>query len=72
MSIPAAIYARVSSDRQREQATIASQTAALHAYAAAHDYTVPAAWVCEDDGYSVRPYWTPTRATPPNIAPDAM
>ena len=52
MSIPAAIYARVSSDRQREQATIASQTTALQAYAAAHGYVVPPAWVFEDDGYS--------------------
>ena len=52
MSIPAAIYARVSSDRQREQETIASQTTALQAYAEAHGYAVPAAWVCEDDGYS--------------------
>ena len=52
MSIPAAIYARVSSDRQREQETIASQTAALKAYADAHDYAVPPAWVFEDDGYS--------------------
>ncbi len=33
---PAAIYARVSSDRQKEQHTIASQTAALQAYAQAH------------------------------------
>jgi site-specific DNA recombinase len=52
MSTPAAMYARVSSDRQREQATITSQTAALRAYAEAHDYVVPAAWVFEDDGYS--------------------
>ena len=52
MSIPAAIYARVSSDRQREQETIASQTAALQAYADAHGYAVPRAWVFEDDGYS--------------------
>ena len=34
MSTPAAIYARVSSDHQREQETIASQTMALKAYAA--------------------------------------
>ena len=40
MSKPAVIYARVSSDRQREQDTIASQIAALQAYAAAHDYVV--------------------------------
>ena len=33
MSQPAAMYARVSSDRQREQETIASQTAALQAFA---------------------------------------
>jgi site-specific DNA recombinase len=52
MSTPAAIYARVSSDRQREQATIASQTAALQTYAAAQGYVVPPAWVFEDDGYS--------------------
>ncbi|MBI4264786.1 MAG: recombinase family protein [Acidobacteria bacterium] len=52
MSIPAAIYARVSSDRQREQETISSQTEALQAYAAEHGYGVPAEWVFEDDGYS--------------------
>jgi site-specific DNA recombinase len=52
MGTPAAIYARVSSDRQREQETITSQTAALQAYAAAHGYVVPPAWVFEDDGYS--------------------
>jgi site-specific DNA recombinase len=52
MSKPAALYARVSSDRQREQETIASQTGALQAYAAAHDYLVPREWVFEDDGYS--------------------
>ena len=33
----AAIYARVSSDRQKEEQTIASQTSALRAYAAAHE-----------------------------------
>jgi len=52
MSTPAAIYARGSSDRQREQETITSQTAALRAYAATHDDAVPPAWVFEDDGYS--------------------
>ncbi len=52
MSTSAAIYARVSSDRQREQETISSQTAALQAYAAEHGYVVPAEWVFEDDGYS--------------------
>src|SRR5246500_2698497 len=48
----AAIYARVSSDRQREQNTIASQTALLLEYAKAHDCVVPKEWIFEDDGYS--------------------
>src|SRR5215831_15247341 len=52
MSKPAAIYARVSSDRQKENQTIASQTAALQEYAVAHGYLVPAEWVFEDEGYS--------------------
>jgi site-specific DNA recombinase len=52
MSQPAAIYARVSSDRQKEQRTIASQTAALREYAATHGYTVPPEWVFQDEGYS--------------------
>jgi site-specific DNA recombinase len=52
MSRPAAIYARVSSDRQKENHTIASQTAALKEHAHAHDYLVPAEWVFEDEGYS--------------------
>jgi site-specific DNA recombinase len=52
MSTSAAIYARVSSDRQREQETISSQTAALQTYAAEHGYVVPPAWIFEDDGYS--------------------
>jgi site-specific DNA recombinase len=52
MSKPAAIYARVSSDRQKENQTIASQTAALQEYAVAHGYMVPGEWVFEDEGYS--------------------
>ncbi len=52
MNKPAAIYARVSSDRQKENQTIASQTAALKEYAETHGYLVPAEWVFEDDGYS--------------------
>jgi len=48
----AAIYARVSSDRQKENHTIASQTAALQEYAEANGYKVPAEWVFEDEGYS--------------------
>src|SRR5437899_2926808 len=52
MNRPAAIYARVSLDRQKENQTIASQTAALIEYAESHGYLVPAGWVFEDDGYS--------------------
>ena len=48
----AAIYARVSSDRQKEEQTIASQTSALRAYAAEHQYVVPDGWVFEDEGWS--------------------
>ena len=48
----AAIYARVSSDKQREENTIASQTAALIAFAGEHQFEVPREWVFEDDGYS--------------------
>ncbi len=52
MNKPAAIYARVSSDRQKENQTITSQTAALKECANAHGYLAPAEWVFEDDGYS--------------------
>jgi len=48
----AAIYARVSSDQQREANTIASQTALLIEFARTHDLEVPKEWVFEDDGYS--------------------
>ena len=48
----AAIYARVSSEQQREENTIASQTAALIDFAKSHDLEVPAEWVFEDEGYS--------------------
>ena len=52
MNKTAAIYARVSSDRQKENHTIASQTAALKEYAAGNGYSVPPEWVFEDEGYS--------------------
>jgi site-specific DNA recombinase len=52
MKKQAALYARVSSERQKDQKTIASQTALLREYAQAHDYVVPADWVFEDEGYS--------------------
>ena len=48
----AAIYARVSSARQKEQETIVSQTQALRAHAGQLGLDVPAEWVFEDDGYS--------------------
>jgi len=48
----AAIYARVSSARQKKDETIGSQTAALREYAAAAGLAVPEQWVFEDDGHS--------------------
>src|SRR5208283_1128792 len=48
----AAIYARVSSDQQREEHTIASQTAALIEFAKSHELEVPKEWIFEDEGYS--------------------
>src|SRR5580693_1443220 len=47
-----AIYARVSSEQQREEHTIASQTAALIEFARNQDLEVPKEWVFEDEGYS--------------------
>ena len=48
----AGIYARVSSEQQREERTIASQTAALIEFARSHDLDVPKEWVFEDAGCS--------------------
>jgi len=48
----AAIYARVSSEQQREENTIASQTASLVEFAKSHGLEVPQEWVFEDEGYS--------------------
>src|ERR1700723_3164391 len=47
-----AIYARVSSEQQREENTIASQTASLLEFAKNQDLEVPKEWVFEDEGYS--------------------
>jgi site-specific DNA recombinase len=47
-----AIYARVSSEQQREENTIASQTASLIEFANQHELEVPKEWVLEDEGYS--------------------
>ena len=48
----AAIYARVSSARQKKDETIGSQTAALREHAAHNGLDVPAGWVFEDEGHS--------------------
>ena len=47
-----AIYARVSSARQKEQQTIGSQTAALRAHAGRLGLDVPPQWVFCDEGHS--------------------
>jgi site-specific DNA recombinase len=48
----AAIYARVSSARQKKDQTIASQTAALRAHAEQLAVELPEEWVFEDEGHS--------------------
>ncbi len=48
----AAIYARVSSARQKKDQTIGSQTQALRDHAAQHRLEVPPEWVFEDEGHS--------------------
>ena len=48
----AAIYARVSSARQKKDETIGSQTAALREHAAQARLDVPEDWVFEDEGHS--------------------
>ena len=47
-----ALYARVSSERQEQQGTIASQLDALMRWAREQDHDVVDAYVCVDDGYS--------------------
>ena len=49
---PVAIYARVSSERQKEQETIGSQTAALLEHARNQNWMVPNEWRFADEGYS--------------------
>ena len=48
----AAIYARVSSARQKKDETIGSQTAALREHAAQARLDVPEDWIFEDEGHS--------------------
>jgi DNA invertase Pin-like site-specific DNA recombinase len=50
--VNAAIYARVSSARQKKDETIGSQTQALREYAGRSRLDVPEGWVFEDEGYS--------------------
>src|SRR5260370_37353255 len=50
--ISAAIYARVSSARQKKDETIGSQTAALREHAAGNGLEGPEGWVFEDEGHS--------------------
>ena len=49
---PAAIYARVSSDRQKEEHTIGSQILALMDYARNEACTVAEEWIFKAEGYS--------------------
>ena len=48
----AAIYARVSSDRQKEEHTIGSQILALSEYAQDEGITVAEQWIFKDEAYS--------------------
>src|SRR6266542_2400195 len=50
MNQPAAMYAGMSSDRQKENHPLASQPAALVEYAQTHGYSVPPEWVFPDEG----------------------
>jgi site-specific DNA recombinase len=52
MSMRVALYARVSTERQERQGTIASQLEALRRFAATHGHEIVDAYVCVDDGYS--------------------
>jgi site-specific DNA recombinase len=47
-----ALYARVSTERQEQQGTIASQLDALRGFARDHQHEVVDDYVCLDDGYS--------------------
>ena len=48
----AAIYARVSSDQQKENKTIGSQVAALLNFSDQNGYVVPEEYIFKDEGYS--------------------
>src|SRR5688572_23363549 len=48
----AAIYTRVSSDKQKEEMTIASQVDVLTEFADREGFEVPDEWVFQDNGFS--------------------
>jgi site-specific DNA recombinase len=48
----AAIYGRVSSQRQKDEGTIESQIHALIEYGQNKDYSIPDEWILKDEGYS--------------------
>ncbi|MCP4407465.1 MAG: recombinase family protein [Gammaproteobacteria bacterium] len=48
----AAIYARVSSEKQKEEGTIGSQLAELGEFASEKGWLVPQEWIFADEGYS--------------------
>jgi hypothetical protein len=50
--IHTALYARVSSTRQKQKETIASQVAALREHATGQGWEIPDEWVFIDDGWS--------------------
>jgi site-specific DNA recombinase len=52
MNKPAVIYARVSSDRQKENHTSQPDGGSVGPRASANGYAVPPEWVFEDEGYS--------------------
>ena len=47
-----ALYARVSSDRQKEEGTIESQVEALQLEAKNRNWQIPDEWIFRDEGYS--------------------
>src|SRR2546425_8404 len=47
-----ALYARVSTERQEQQGTIASQLDAVRSFARDHQHDIVDDYVCVDDGYS--------------------
>jgi site-specific DNA recombinase len=71
-----AIYARVSSARQKRDETIGSQTAALRAHAQTCGLQVPEEWVFEDEGHSgatlIRPALERLRDTVAGVGVDVV